>query len=155
MEIARGTVLGPYQVHELLGAGGMGEVYRAVDVRLGRSVALKVLPADASDDSQRQRFEREARAASRLNHPNICSLYDVRFGSELDYIVMELVEGQTLAERMREGAMPYEDTLRTAIEIVGALETAHAQGIVHRDIKPGNIMLTLGGAVKILDFGLA
>jgi serine/threonine protein kinase len=155
VEIPAGTLLGPYQVRALLGAGGMGQVYAAVDTRLGRRVAIKVLAGGAPDDARRQRFEREARAASRLNHPHVCALYDVRFGAEIDYLVMELVEGETLAARIARGRMAYDTALRLAVEIATALEAAHAHGIVHRDIKPGNIMLTASGGTKILDFGLA
>ena len=133
----------------------MGQVYRAVDTRLDRHVAVKVLPVESRGDSLRQRFEREARAASRLNHPHICALYDVRFDSDVDYIVMELVEGETLADRIARGPVAHDSAIHTAIEIARALEAAHAQGIVHRDIKPANVMLTAGGGAKILDFGLA
>ncbi len=153
-QVSTGTLLGPYQVLALLGTGGMGEVYRAVDTRLDRNVAIKVLPAETSGEARR-RFEREARAASRLNHPHICALYDVRFDSTVDYIVMELVEGETLADRMAHGPIALDAAIRTAIEIARALEAAHAQGIVHRDIKPANVMLTTTGGAKILDFGLA
>src|SRR5712691_2615730 len=153
-QVSTGTLLGPYRVLALLGTGGMGEVYRAVDTRLDRNVAIKVLPQETSGDPRR-RFEREARAASRLNHPHICALYDVRFDSAVDYIVMELVEGETLADRMGHGPIAHDAAIRTAIEIACALEAAHAQGIVHRDIKPANVMLTATGAAKILDFGLA
>jgi len=154
VRVSAGARLGPYQVVAFLGAGGMGEVYRAVDTRLDRHVAIKVLPPDTSVAS-RQRFEREARAASRLNHPHICALYDVRFGSDLDYLVMELVEGETLWERMARGSIAHDEALRLAIEIARALEAAHAQGVAHRDIKPSNVMLTASGGTKILDFGLA
>jgi len=149
--ITPGTRLGPYEVVAPLGAGGMGEVYRARDTRLDRSVAIKVLPAELAHRADlRARFEREARTISSLNHPNICALYDV--GD--DYLVMELLEGETLAERIARGSVPIEQLLRTGIEIADALDKAHRRGIIHRDLKPANIMLTKSGA-KLLDFGLA
>ncbi|MFN2386837.1 MAG: protein kinase, partial [Thermoanaerobaculia bacterium] len=138
-----------------LGAGGMGEVYRARDTRLGRTVALKVLRERLSADAElRQRFEREARTISQLSHPHICALYDVGHQDGTDYLVMEYLEGQTLAEKLARAPMSLEETLRCAIEVADALEKAHRQGIVHRDLKPGNVMLTKSG-VKLLDFGLA
>jgi Tol biopolymer transport system component len=155
MPLANGTKLGPYEIVVPLGAGGMGEVYRARDTRLGRDVAIKVLPANLSSDAQRrERFEREARAISALNHPHICTLYDVGREREIDFLVMELVEGETLASRIEKGAMPAEQVLRLGSEIADALDKAHRLGITHRDLKPGNIMLTKSG-IKLLDFGLA
>jgi eukaryotic-like serine/threonine-protein kinase len=140
-----GTRLGPYQVESKLGEGGMGEVFRAVDTRLGRAVAIKIV-----DEQFTARFEREARAISSLNHPHICSLYDI--GS--NYLVMELLEGETIAARLKSGPLHVEEALRYAAQIAAALTDAHERGIVHRDLKPGNIMLTKSGA-KVLDFGLA
>lgn len=155
MSIQEGSNLGPYQIIALLGAGGMGEVYRAKDTRLNRTVAIKVLPSHLSGNSDlRQRFEREARAVSSLNHPNICTLYDVGHQNGTDYIVMEYLEGETLASRLRNGPLSQSDLLRYSVQIADALDKAHKHGIVHRDLKPGNIILTKGGA-KLLDFGLA
>src|SRR6058998_2042816 len=155
MTIISGTRLGPYEVLEPLGAGGMGEVYRAKDTRLDRSVAIKVLPSHLSSAPEiRARFEREARAVSSLNHPHICTLHDVGHQDGVDYLVMELVEGETLAQRLERGPLATEPLLRTGIEIADALDKAHRSGIVHRDLKPGNIMLTKSGA-KLMDFGLA
>ena len=155
MTLAAGTRLGPYEILSPLGAGGMGEVYKAKDTRLERTVAVKVLPSrlSASPES-RQRFEREARTISQLSHPHICALYDVGRESETDYLVMELLEGEVLAARLAKGALPLEQTLKHGVEIADALDKAHRQGIVHRDLKPGNVMLTKSG-VKLLDFGLA
>ena len=133
----------------------MGEVYKAKDTRLDRVVAVKVLPEHLTDNIElRQRFEREARAVSSLNHPHICTLYDVGEQDGVDYLVMEYIEGETLAERLKKGALSLDETLRYSIEMAEALDKAHRQGVVHRDIKPGNIMLTISG-VKLLDFGLA
>ncbi len=153
--ISPGTKLGPYEIIALLGAGGMGEVYRARDTRLDRTVAIKVLPPHLSEDAEAQRrFEREARAVSSLSHPHICTLYDVGRHEDSSYLVMEYLEGETLADRLKRGALPVEELLRYATEVASALDNAHRQGLVHRDLKPGNIMLTTAGA-KILDFGLA
>jgi serine/threonine protein kinase len=155
MALTAGTRLGPYELLAPAGAGGMGEVYRARDTRLDRTVAIKVMPPHLASDAQlRQRFEREARAVSSLSHPNICALYDVGHQDGVDYLVMEFLEGQTLAERLAQGPLPAEQALRIGIEISDALDKAHRQGVVHRDLKPGNIMLTKTGA-KLLDFGLA
>jgi Tol biopolymer transport system component len=155
MTLAKGTCLGPYEIEEAVGAGGMGEVYRARDTRLERSVAIKVLPAHLADNSElRQRMEREAKAVSSLSHPNICALYDIGHEDGVDYLVMEFIDGETLAERLSQGPMPLEEALRYGVQIADALEKANRQGIVHRDLKPGNIMLTASGA-KLLDFGLA
>ena len=141
MSLSDGTRLGPYEIASPIGVGGMGEVYRARDTRLGRDVAIKVSAEQFSD-----RFEREARAVAALNHPNICQLYDVG----PNYLVMELVEGETLA-----GPLPFETAVDYARQIAEALEAAHEKGIVHRDLKPGNIKVTPAGLVKVLDFGLA
>ena len=155
MPITPGSRLGPYEILAPIGAGGMGEVYRARDTRLERSVAIKVLPDHLSKSPEvRQRFEREAKTISQLSHPHICALYDVGHEGDTEYLVMELLEGETLAERLRSSALPLDQTLRFGTEIADALDKAHRQGIVHRDLKPGNIMLTRSG-VKLLDFGLA
>ena len=154
-EVGPGTPLGPYRIESALGSGGMGEVFRAVDTRLDRTVAIKVLPTgDARDEQMRARFAREARAIAALTHPHICTLYDVGRHDEIDFIVMEYVEGDTLAERLAAGRLSLEEVLICAIQIASALEHAHGHGIVHRDLKPANVMLTAGGA-KLLDFGLA
>lgn len=155
MTLPLGTHLGPYEILAMLGAGGMGEVYRARDTRLGRDVAIKILPKEMSADATRkQRFEREARTISGLNHPNICALYDVGSQDGMDYLVMECVEGETLAKRLEKGALPLEQVLKYGAQIADGLDKAHRSGVVHRDLKPGNIMLTATGA-KLLDFGLA
>jgi eukaryotic-like serine/threonine-protein kinase len=155
MPLAPGTHLGPYEIVSPLGAGGMGEVYRARDTRLGRDVAVKILPKELSADAVRkQRFEREAKTISGLNHPNICTLHDVGSQDGVDYLVMECVEGETLAKRLEKGPLPLEQVLKYGAQIADALDKAHRAGIVHRDLKPGNIMLTSSGA-KLLDFGLA
>jgi Tol biopolymer transport system component len=155
MTLAAGTKLGPYEIVAPIGAGGMGEVYRATDTRLGRDVAVKVLPTHLSTSEEiRQRFEREARTISQFSHPHICALYDVGREGETEYLVMEYLEGESLADRLGKGPLPNEQVLRYGIEIADALDKAHRQGIVHRDLKPGNIMLTKTG-VKLLDFGLA
>jgi Tol biopolymer transport system component len=147
--------LGPYEIQAPIGAGGMGEVYRAQDTRLDRTVAIKVLPeALAGNPQLRERFEREARAVSSLNHPHICVLYDVGHQEGIDFLVMEHLEGETLAARLEKGPLPADQVLRYAIEIAEALDAAHRQGVFHRDLKPGNIFLTRSGA-KLLDFGLA
>ena len=146
MPLSAGTRLGPYQILEIIGSGGMGEVYRATDTRLHREVAVKVSAERFTD-----RFEREARAVASLNHPNICTIHDVG----PNYLVMELVEGDTLAERIRRGAIPIEEALAIARQIADALEAAHEKGIVHRDLKPGNIKIKPDGTVTVLDFGLA
>ncbi len=155
MALTAGTKLGPYEIQSALGAGGMGEVYKARDTRLDRTVAIKVLPSDLADRPDlRERLEREARAVSSLNHPHICTLHDIGSQDGVDFLVMEYLEGQTLAERLEKGALPLEQALQYAIQVADALDKAHRKGIVHRDFKPGNLMLTKAGA-KLLDFGLA
>jgi len=155
MTLSTGSRLGPYEILEPIGAGGMGEVYRARDTRLDRPVAIKVLaPHLAASAEVRQRFEREARTISKLSHAHICALFDVGREGEVEYLVMELLEGESLAERLARGALPLEQTLRFGAQIADALDKAHRQGIIHRDLKPGNVMLTKSG-VKLLDFGLA
>jgi Tol biopolymer transport system component len=155
MSLAAGAKLGPYEIVAPLGAGGMGEVYRARDTRLERTVAIKILPAQfSSDPVRKQRFEREARAVSALNHPHICTLHDVGSQDGTEFLVMEYLEGETLAARLEKGPLPLEQVLKFGMEIADALDKAHRQGIIHRDLKPGNIMLTKSGA-KLLDFGLA
>ncbi len=155
MTLAAGIRLGPYEILAPIGAGGMGEVYKAKDTRLGRDVAIKVLPEHMSSSVElRQRLEREAKTISTLSHPHICALFDVGRENDTDYLVMEFLEGETLADRLGKGALPIDQALRFGVEIAGALDAAHRSGIVHRDLKPGNVMLTKSG-VKLLDFGLA
>ncbi|MGH9775949.1 MAG: protein kinase domain-containing protein [Candidatus Acidiferrales bacterium] len=155
MALAPGTKLGPYEILSLLGAGGMGEVYRAKDTRLDRTVAIKVLASHLSTSPElKQRFELEARSVSSLNHRHICQLFDVGSQDGTDYLVMEFLQGETLAERLRKGSLPANELLKIGMEVAEALEVAHRAGIVHRDLKPGNIMLTKSGA-KLMDFGLA
>ena len=155
MGLPSGTKLGPYEIHSPLGAGGMGEVYRARDIRLDRTVAIKILPSHLSENSEaKQRLEREAKAISSLNHPNICTLHDVGSQGGVDFLVMEHLEGETLADRLHRSALPSEEAIGIAIAIADALDKAHSRGIVHRDLKPTNIMLTKNGP-KLMDFGLA
>src|SRR5215472_4660194 len=155
MMIAEGTKLGPYEIAGAIGAGGMGEVYRARDTRLDRVVAIKILPAHLADKPElRERFEREARTIASLNHPHICILHDIGHQDGTDFLVLEYLEGETLADRLKKGPPPLEQVLQYAIEVADALDKAHRKGITHRDLKPGNIMLTKAGT-KLLDFGLA
>ena len=155
MAILPGRRLGPYEILSAIGAGGMGEVYKARDTRLDRIVAIKVLPAHLADRAElRERFDREAKTIASLNHPHICTLYDTGHQDEIDFLVMEYIEGETLAQRVQKGALPIQQVLQYAIEIADALDKAHRKGITHRDLKPGNIMLTKSGT-KLLDFGLA
>src|SRR5262245_6228986 len=156
VQLEAGTKVGPYEIQGTLGAGGMGTVYRARDPRLGRDVALKFLSGPYSTEGEAlERFHREARAISALNHPNVCTVYDIGEDRGRPFLVMELLEGQTLKQRIASGRIPNEDLIRITLQISNALEAAHSRGLVHRDIKPANIFLTASGATKILDFGLA
>jgi len=153
--IAPGTRLGPYVITAPIGSGGMGEVYKATDTRLDRTVAVKVLPEHVAFDSGvKQRFEREAKTLAALSHPHICPVFDVGNQNGVNFLVMEYLEGETLEQRLKKGALPLDQALQIGIQIADALATAHRAGIVHRDLKPGNVMLTKSGA-KLLDFGLA
>ncbi|HEY6065311.1 MAG TPA: serine/threonine-protein kinase, partial [Thermoanaerobaculia bacterium] len=155
MTLSNGTRLGPYEIQAPIGAGGMGEVYRARDTRLERTVAVKVLPSHLSASPEvRQRFEREAKTISQLSHPHICALYDVGNQDGVEFLVMEYLEGDTLSDRLLKGPLAFDQVLRYGLEIADALDKAHRQGIVHRDLKPGNVIITKSG-VKLLDFGLA
>ncbi len=156
MALASGTRLGPYEIAVQIGVGGMGEVYRATDTTLNRQVAVKVLPESVASDAERiARFEREAKTLASLNHPNIAAIYGFEKSSGVHALVMELVEGPTLADRIAQGAIPVDEALPIAKQIAEALEAAHEQGIIHRDLKPANIKLRPDGVVKVLDFGLA
>src|SRR6266566_2944713 len=156
MGLTAGTRLGSYEIVSALGAGGMGEVYRARDTKLGRTVAVKVLPEPFAFDAERvARFEREAKVLASLNHPHIAALFGMEQSGAQHFLVMELVEGQTLAERLQRGPMAIEETLAIALQIADALEGAHEKGIVHRDLKPANVKVTPDDRVKVLDFGLA
>ena len=156
MPLQAGTRLGPYEIAAPLGAGGMGEVYRAVDTRLGRTVAIKVLGDSLAGDARyRKRFEHEAKTISRLQHPHVCTLFDVGSDPAASFfLVMEHLEGETLEDRLRRGRLAMPEALGVGREIAEAMEAAHRHGLVHRDLKPGNVMLTDHGA-KVLDFGLA
>src|ERR1700757_828510 len=155
MALSSGTKLGAYEIQNPVGAGGMGEVYRAVDTRLDRTVAIKILPAQLSEKPEAlERFQREARAISQLSHANICQLYDLGQQDGIHFIVMEFLDGETLAARLARGRLPVEQVLRYGAEIAEGLDQAHRSGVVHRDLTPGNIMLPRTGA-KLLDFGLA
>src|SRR5512138_2530536 len=156
MTLAAGTRLGPYEILAPLGAGGMGEVYRARDTRLERDVAIKALPSEFARDPERLgRFRREAQTLAGLNHPNIAAIYGLEEADRTPHLVLELVEGESLATRLARGPLAVRDALQVAIQIAAAVEAAHERGIVHRDLKPGNVMLTPAGTVKVLDFGLA
>jgi serine/threonine protein kinase len=156
MALTPGTRLGQYEISEVLGVGGMGEVYRARDSKLGRTVAVKVLlPALASDPDRFVRFEREARTLASLNHQNVAQIYGLDDALGTAFLVMELVEGPTLADRIARGPVPLDDALKIATQIAQALEAAHDQGIIHRDLKPANVKVRSDGVVKVLDFGLA
>src|SRR5271167_1407104 len=155
MALTSGTRVGTYEILAAIGAGGMGEVYKARDTRLDRIVAIKVLPTHLADRSElRERFEREAKTIANLNHAHICVLYDIGQQDGIDYLVMEYLEGETLAQRMQKGPLPIEQVLQYATEIADALDKAHRKGVTHRDLKPGNVMVTKAGT-KLLDFGLA
>src|SRR5262245_57347923 len=155
MSLQPGDQLGPYEILSLVGTGGMGEVYKALDSRLDRTVAIKVLPPSRTQDlTARQRLAREARVIAGLSHPHICPLFDVGQQNGADFLVMEFLEGETLATRLARGRLPIDQALRYGIEMAGALAAAHAAGIVHRDLKPSNVILTRSGA-KLLDFGIA
>src|SRR6202790_4693714 len=155
MAILPGRRLGPHEILTAVGAGGMGEVYRARDTRLDRIVAIKVLPSHLADRAElRERFEREAKTIASLNHPHICTLFDTGHQDDIDFLVMEYIEGETLAQRLVKGALPIQQVLQYAVEISDALDKAHRKGVTHRDLKPGNIMITKTGT-KLLDFGLA
>src|SRR5262245_45979136 len=156
MPLASGSRLGPYEIQSAIGAGGMGEVYKARDTKLNRDVALKILPAEfALDPDRLARFKREAQVLAALNHPNIAHIHGYEDSDDVHALVMELVDGPTLADRIGEGPMPLDEALPIARQIAEALEAAHEKGVIHRDLKPGNIKLTPDGRVKVLDFGLA
>src|SRR5260221_7978560 len=156
MALAAGTKLGPYEIVTLIGAGGMGEVHRAHDGRLGRAVAVKVIRAVGVPEPDRlRRFELEARAAGILNHPNVLAIYDLGTHEGAPYLITELLEGETLRDRLKKGALPPARAVELAVQIAAGLAAAHAKGIIHRDLKPENLFLTKDGRVKILDFGLA
>src|ERR1700746_1970424 len=156
MPLSAGTKLGPYEVLSAIGAGGMGEVYRARDTRLNRDVALKVIPEVFATDADRMaRFEREARLLAALNHPHIAAIYGLEESGSTNALVMEWVEGPTLADRIAAGPIPLDEALPVAKQVAEALEYAHDRGVIHRDLKPANIKVTADGMVKVLDFGLA
>ena len=156
MPTPAGTRLDQYEVLGLIGKGGMGEVYRAKDLKLGRDVAIKVLPEEFARDADRvARFQREAKLLASLNHPNIAAIYGLEESGGMQFLVLELVEGDTLADQLKRGAIPVEESLKLALQIAEALEAAHEKGVIHRDLKPANIKVTPEGKVKVLDFGLA
>src|SRR5215813_4979803 len=156
MGFTKGTRLDFFEVADLLGAGGMGEVYRARDTKLNRDVAIKVLPDVFANDPERiARFHREAQSVAALNHPNIAAIYDLEEADGAKYLVLELVEGETLADVLQRGPLSPDETLNIALQICEALEAAHEKGVIHRDLKPANVKITPEGKVKVLDFGLA
>jgi serine/threonine-protein kinase len=156
MALTIGTHLGSHEITGLLGKGGMGEVYRARDLKLKREVAIKILPEEFARDADRvSRFQREAEVLASLSHPNIAGIHDLAEANGSRYLVLELVEGETLADRIARGPIPVEEALPIAIQICEALEAAHERGIIHRDLKPANVKITPNGKVKVLDFGLA
>src|SRR5438093_12292414 len=156
MPVQTGATIGPYKVDREIGRGGMGVIFLAHDTRLGRTVALKALPEGvASDPDRLQRFEREARVLASLNHPNVAAIYGLEESEGRRYLVLEHIEGETLADRIARGPLPLQETLDICIQIASGVETAHDAGVVHRDLKPGNVMITPGDQVKVLDFGLA
>src|SRR5882762_1422711 len=156
MSLAVGTQLGSHEITGLLGKGGMGEVYRARDTKLKREVAIKILPDKFSSDPERvSRFQREAEVLASLNHPNIAAIHNLEEANSARFLVMELVEGETLADRLKRGPFPVDEALNVAMNICEALEAAHEKGVVHRDLKPANVKITPDGKVKVLDFGLA
>src|ERR671934_2665178 len=156
MSLAPGSRLGPYEIIAAIGAGGMGEVYRAHDTKLGRNVALKILPESFVHDPDRVvRFRREAQVLASLNHPHIAAIYGLDEANGSQFLVLELVEGGTLADRLKAGPLPIDEALTVARQIADALEAAHEKGIIHRDLKPANIKVSPAGVVKVLDFGLA
>src|SRR5437773_3858743 len=156
MTLSIGTRLGAYEIQSALGAGGMGEVYRARDTRLGRDVALKILPESFVHDPDRvARFRREAQVLASLNHPHIAAIYGLEEANGSQFLILELIEGGTLADRLKSSPLPVDEALGVARQIADALEAAHEKGIIHRDLKPANVAFTAGGQVKVLDFGLA
>jgi len=156
MSLTSGTRLGSYQITGLIGVGGMGEVYRASDTKLGREVAIKTLPSELAKDPDRlARFEREAKLLAALNHAHIAAIYGLHEHEGMQFLAMELVEGETLERKLKDARMPVEEALQLALQIAEALEAAHEKGVMHRDLKPANIMVSGDGHVKVLDFGLA
>src|SRR5437867_4348302 len=156
MPLTTGTRLGHYEILSPLGRGGMGEVYRARDPRLGRDVAIKGLPAEFARDPERlARFRREAQTLATLNHPNIAAIYGLEEAGEVPHLVLELVEGESLADRLARGPLPPREALALGVQVAAAIEAAHERGVVHRDLKPGNVMISASGTAKVLDFGLA
>src|SRR5262245_39083320 len=156
MTLPAGTKIGHYEIRSKIGEGGMGEVYLAKDIRLDRQVAIKALPEHLSSDADRlARFQREAKILASLNHPNIAAIHGLEEANGQQYLVLEYIEGETLDERISRGPLPFDDAIEVAVHVADALESAHEKGVIHRDLKPGNIMVTPEGTVKVLDFGLA